>query len=90
MGEYFFLGAGGFGVDLILEFNGQWRDKTRISGHTDQNSGGNVGYLSPGVRALLGRHTNLGFSFGIPVVDDLKGDQDNLDFRLVGGLNFYF
>lgn len=90
IGEWFFLGAGGFGVDLILEFNGQWRDKTRISGHADKNSGGNVGYLSPGVRLLLGRYTNLGFSFGIPVVDNLNGDQDNLDFRLVGGLNFYF
>ncbi|WP_022947077.1 transporter [Methylohalobius crimeensis] len=88
--EYFFRGTGGVGMDLILEFNGRWLDNTRISGRNKDSSGGLQGYLSPGARLLLGRHTNVGVSFGIPVVDDLNGTQDNLDYRLVGTLNFFF
>lgn len=89
-GDYFFLGEGGIGVDLILEYNGQWRDKTRVGSRSDGNSGGSLGYISPGVRVLLGRHTSVNFSYGHPVVDALNGDQDNVDYRLVGSVNFYF
>ncbi len=88
-GEYFFLDDNKFGIDMIFEINGQWREETKIGSENDRNSGGNQLYLSPGLRVNMGRHANMGFSFGIPVIDDLNGDQDNLDYRVVGSLNFY-
>lgn len=35
---------------LILEFNGEWRDRIEINGIEEQNSGGNLIYFSPGIR----------------------------------------
>ena len=37
-----------FGLDLVMEINGEWRDYEEIAGVIDHNSGGNILYLSPG------------------------------------------
>jgi hypothetical protein len=37
-------------IDAVLELNGEWQAKQNISGETDPNSGGNVVFLSPGIR----------------------------------------
>ena len=42
-------------IDAVLELNGEWQAKQTISGETDPNSGGNVVFLSPGVRVASNR-----------------------------------
>jgi hypothetical protein len=86
----FFTEPGRFAWDLILELNGEWRDKEEVSGREDDNSGGNIVYLSPGVRLTGGRRWSLAASFGYPVVTDLNGDQVDPDYRVLSNLSFAF
>ena len=69
-------------LNLVLEMNGEWRDRIEIDNETERNSGGNVVYLSPGVSL-----TTYGWVFsalaGWPVVDDLHGEQSDPEFRFV-------
>ncbi len=76
--------------NLILELNGEWRDKEERSGVEIDNSGGHVVYLSPGLRFVGIGGLNLGVSFGYPVVTDVNGDQVEPDYRLVGTINVTF
>ncbi len=76
--------------DLVLELNGQWRDKQTVNGIVDGNSGGNQLYFSPGVRFIGSSLWNLGVSFGVPLISDFNGNQDELDYRVIGALNFNF
>ena len=80
---------GGFAVDLALEINGEWQAKQDISGETDPNSGGNVVYLSPGVR--LTSNAWSGFvSVGLPIINDMNGEQSEAEYRLIGGASVSF
>ena len=77
--------AGGFAVDAVLEINGEWQAKQDIAGEIDPNSGGNLVFLSPGVR--LRSNAWSGFvSFGLPIVNGLNGEQAEPEYRLVGGI----
>ena len=77
------------GVDLVLELNGEWRDKAEVNGQEDDNSGGNQLFLAPGVRAS-GQGWAASLSTGVPVVDDLNGVQVDPRWRVVGGLSVGF
>lgn len=88
--DWFFLPKGNRALDLILELNGQWRERQTIDGRTERNSGSHQIYLSPGLRLTAGRHWNAGLSLGIPLLDHFNGDQDELDYRLVGTVSFYY
>lgn len=63
--------------DLVLELNGDWRDKTEIDGKTSNNTGGNLVYLSPGVRLQLDDRWSATASLKLPVLKSLNGDQSN-------------
>lgn len=76
--------------DLIGELNGEWRDKQQTGGEFDNNSGGNILYLSPGFRFTAKEIVNLGFSFGFPIVTDLNGNQVKPDYRIVTTFNVNF
>ena len=76
-------------IDAMLEINGETRWKNEIAGVSEVNSGGTIVYLSPGVRASYGKVGGF-ISFGYPIVDDAKGVQTDVDFRLVGGVSFMF
>lgn len=77
------------GADLILELNGESRAKERIGGITDPNSGGNLIYLSPGVR--FGPPSwSVSISAGFPIVQDVNGTQHETDMRLLAGLGVSF
>ncbi|HLF97586.1 MAG TPA: transporter [Methylococcaceae bacterium] len=89
-GDYFFLSPGQYAVDLVMELNGQWRDRQSVSGEDVENSGAHQLYVSPGVRLTAGQHVNLGLSFGVPIVEHFNGHQDQLDYRAVGTLSFYY
>jgi hypothetical protein len=75
-------------LDLIAEANGIWLAKEKIDGHKDENSGGNVILISPGARLVFLRHLSTYFSFGIPVLQDLNGEQNKLDYRVLFGISW--
>jgi hypothetical protein len=76
-------------LDLVLELNGEWHGKQETAGITDENSGGNTLYLSPGLRLSADRWSGF-LSVGIPVVTDLNGIQAEPDWRLTAGTSLSF
>ena len=69
-------------LNLVLEMNGEWRDRIDIDDETERNSGGNVVYLSPGL-SLTSHGWVASALAGWPVVDDLHGEQSDPEFRFV-------
>ncbi len=74
-------------VDLILELNGDWRDKVEANGHADDNTGGNITYLSIGTRALWGNGWSFSLSAGVPVIESLNGIQSEPESRWLLGIS---
>ena len=77
-------------VDMALELNGDVRDHVYINGAEEENSGGHILYVSPGIRIGLGHQWTIFSSIGIPVVNDLNGYQSEPDYRVIGGLSANF
>ena len=74
----------------MLEVNGEYRDKNDVDGEKDEHTGGDVVFLSPGVRVSSSDRWSLFLSAGKTVYDDFNGIQTDVDYRLVGGLGFAF
>ena len=72
-------------LDALLELNGEWHDKQRTAGVSDQNSGGNTIYLSPGLRLTVENWSSY-VTVGIPIVKDLNGIQPTPAWRVLGGV----
>ena len=72
-------------IDAVLELNGEWQAKQTISGTTDPNSGGNVVFLSPGMRIASNRWSGF-VTVGLPIINDLNGLQSEQNYRLFGGV----
>jgi len=79
------LSPKGLVIDAVFELNGEWQAKQNISGETDPNSGGNVVYLSPGMRIASNRWSGF-VSVGLPIINDLNGLQSEPTYRLFGGV----
>ncbi len=75
--------------ELMLELNGEQRWRDRVHGNKEVNSGGNVIYLSPGLRVSIAKLSAF-VTLGYPVLDDPNGWQADIDFRLSGGVAFGF
>lgn len=75
--------------DLMLEINGEKRKKNKISGNTEEHTGGNTIFLSPGIRVSSGKFGGF-LSFGIPVVENQNGKQTDIDKRILAGISFAF
>lgn len=76
--------------DLILEVNGEWQDKQYIAGAVDENSGGSLVYVSPGVRLCGDNGWAATLSVGIPVIEERNGVQHVTDVRTAFGLSRVF
>ncbi len=74
-------------LDLIFEANGIWRQKEGIDGEKSKNSGGNIVLISPGVRGGITDRVMIYFNIGLPVIQDFNGEQNELDYRTVMGIN---
>jgi len=74
--------------DLILEANGEWKEKQRIRGDKDPNSGGNTLFLSPGTRVVFGKSVSTYLSIGIPLFQDMNGIQDDAKYKALFGVSF--
>jgi hypothetical protein len=79
----------GHTLDLVLELNGEWHDRQAIAGVKDANSGGNVVYLSPGLRLGYDKWSAFA-SVGIPVSSEVNGAQAEPAWRLLTGLAVAF
>jgi len=66
----------------ILEINGAWQDYLRTHGMRDPNSGGNIVWISPGIRYSGGSNWNTALSIGTPIVKDTNGFQTDPDYRI--------
>ena len=77
-------------IDVALELNGDVRGKDEINGVHEENSGGHILYLSPGMRIGFAHSWSFYTSIGVPVVNDLNGDQSEPDYRVIGGVNMTF
>lgn len=76
-------------VDLVLELNGEWHAKQEGGGEKDDNSGGHVLYLAPGLRISQGAASGF-VSVALPITNDLNGTQAEPDWRLVAGVSLGF
>jgi hypothetical protein len=74
----------------MLELNGQWHERMTMGGVTDADSGGVQVFASPGVRVTWPNHTTWIASLGIPLAQNLYGEQSETDFRLSTGVGFTF
>jgi hypothetical protein len=79
----------GSSVDLVLELNGEWHQKQVESGVTDANSGGNLIYLSPGIRLSMDKWSSY-VSLGLPIVNQSNGVQPEPSWRLITGVSLAF
>lgn len=73
--------------NLVVELNGGWRDREETGGVEEANSGGSWLFVSPGVN-VSGRSWSVYASLGLPVDDELNGDQDDLGTRFLVGFQF--
>ena len=69
--------------------NGEWHAREVTGGIKEPNSGGNVVYLSPGIRYSLDRWSAFA-SVGLPIVNEVNGVQAEPDWRLVTGVAVSF
>lgn len=75
-------------LDFILEANAEWREKEEHGSIKELNSGGNLVYLSPGIR-ISGSSGWSGFvSVGLPIAENPNGVQHETDLRLLTGISF--
>lgn len=81
--------APSFALDGVIELNGEWQARQFIANMRDDDSGGNVIYLSPGLRASYGSVGGF-LSVGIPVVKHLNGNQAPPDYRVLAGMSYAF
>ncbi|MFT7459592.1 MAG: hypothetical protein ACI909_002274 [Planctomycetota bacterium] len=77
-------------VDLLIELNGDNRQKSVIAGDKEENTGGHILYLSPGVRVGLAHSWSVFASVGIPLVNDINGEQSEPDYRVIAGISKSF
>jgi hypothetical protein len=71
---------------VMVELNGEWRGKDETDGHKEDNTGGRLLYLAPGVRLNIGSRWSAALSAGFPVLTDLNGTQSEPDVRITGVL----
>ena len=76
--------------DLIIEANGEWKQKERIAGVKDENSGEHVLFLSPGTRLSINKQWSAYLSVGFPVFQNLNGIQNKTTSRTVFGISAAF
>lgn len=79
-----------FGVDGILELNGEYMAKDTISGFSDPNSGGNTVLLTPGIRLNIGKSISSYLGVGLPISQTLYGTQPKNTYTLYSGIDFIF
>ncbi len=74
----------------VGEINTRYLFRDEESGEDQQNSGGTTVFLSPGVRVGITPRCGVGTSVSFPVFQNLLGEQQETDFKVVVGVNYSF
>jgi len=72
--------------DLSLEANGISRRENRLHGQLEDNSGGSTLFISPGIKVSANGFGGF-ISFSLPVIQRQKGQQTDIDNRIVAGIS---
>ncbi len=74
---------------LLLEFNGNWEDRSHLRGDRLAATGGLVGWLGP--TALLSyRNWMLKTGVQLPIATDLNGGRERPDYRTILAIEYHF
>ncbi len=73
--------------DFILEATGDWKGKQTVRGIKDENSGGTMILISPGVRMNYYDKWSVYLSAGVPILQDWNGTQHDASYRVLLGFN---
>lgn len=76
--------------DLVLELNGETRSEDKVAGVADTHSGGTKVYFAPGIRLSLTDNWSGYLSYAVPVIENHKGAQTDVDRRIVAGISVGF
>ena len=76
-------------VDLSLGINTQWTGAQTIAGIKDDNTGGTVVFLTPGIRFTVDKWSSF-LSVGIPVAHQLSGYQSEPRLQVTSGVSVKF
>lgn len=79
----------GMALDVSLGLNGQWQGRQNIAGVLDDNTGGHVVSITPGLRLSVDRWAGF-VNVGIPIVRDLNGIQSEPSWTLATGVALQF
>jgi hypothetical protein len=82
-------GTGGTAIDISLGLNGEWMGKVDTAGDINPNTGGNILYVTPGVKLSVDNWAAY-INAGIPVARDINGIQSDPDWRLTTGVSVQF
>ena len=75
---------------LIAEMNGSWVEKPKEGSEREENEGGNLIYLSPGIRTIVDNNWIFNLSVGIPTIYALHGRRVPPNVRLIFGVTKVF
>ena len=73
----------------VFEINGIYTGKNKIGGLRDANSGGNTVFFSPGLQWVSAAWV-LEASVQLPIIQDLNGDANEVDYATTIGVRYRF
>lgn len=68
---------------LSLEMNGLWSEKPEFNGIKNDNHGGGVIFLSPGIKVAIDKSLIADLSVALPIIQDLNGEQPDQGLMLL-------
>lgn len=74
----------------VGEINTRYLFRDKQNGSDERNSGGTAVFLSPGVRAGITSHFGIGTSVSFPVFQNLLGEQQETDYKVIVGVSYSF
>jgi hypothetical protein len=77
-------------LSLLLEFNGEHRERNVRGGNKVSASGGDTIFLSPGIQYIFLDNALVETSFQFPVLDRVNGKQLQQDYRVLLGFRVLF
>jgi len=77
-------------LNLILEFNGQFVERSKSGGSTVANTGGETLFFSPGLQVVTTPRLIIETLFQYPIVQELYGTQLGVDFTGLVGFRYSF
>jgi hypothetical protein len=75
---------------IVLGVVGEARDKEKVDGVADENSGGTTLYVAPGAQLTLARHWIVDITYQAAVYHNLGGTQLGETAKAIGGVTYLF